>query len=396
MTTNVRPGGIFTALLILTGILVAYGSLYPFEVQLRGLEAWEWHRFLIWRPELAWGNVLANLLLFFPIGLFGWLCQPVWSGRLVRWVQLLFWAGLFALLLQVLQLWIPARYPDLEDAALNVVGTVLGAFVAGLFQWRSSTRDGQVRLSLPVIVPVTLIFCWIGARLVPFVPSLSWQAFKNDIKPLWLDPALDPLGIAYAVIGWLVVARLLAACGWRPLWLLLLVPGALFAEALVFGNPLSASHVVGSGIALTGVLLWRPSGSGAAGVLFVALGASVVLLGLRPFETGPPAFHLIPFEGLLLSPPAHAVSIFLEKTFQYGALVWLAWHAISNRWLALALPLVLVTGIELAQVWIVGRMAETTDPLWVVALYLLVRATSESGAPRTGRVGGDARLARAG
>ena len=70
----------------------------------------------------------------------------------------------------------------------------------------------------------------------------------------------------------------------------------------------------------------------------------------------------------------------LEKSFWYSSLRWLLTrHGFSVRSAACSTA-TLLGGIELAQLWLPGRVAETTDPLLaIVAGVLLFLAGGGSG-----------------
>jgi len=99
-----------------------------------------------------------------------------------------------------------------------------------------------------------------------------------------------------------------------------------------------------------------------AGLLAVA---ALVAGGLVPFHltAGPQPFTWVPFLPMLQSPWESAFRILLQKSFLYGAAVWLL-NENGRGWiissLMVAAPLAIVEGI---QVFLPGRTAEVTDPL---------------------------------
>lgn len=81
----------------------------------------------------------ANLVMFVPFGVFGWLTLPAMFGRLRlprgRWsrVSLVTMAGLLlTLAIETAQKFIPGRYSTLQDVLLNTAGALVGATVAAL------------------------------------------------------------------------------------------------------------------------------------------------------------------------------------------------------------------------------------------------------------------------
>jgi hypothetical protein len=100
----------------------------------------------------------------------------------------------------------------------------------------------------------------------------------------------------------------------------------------------------------------------------------VILQALEPFHFTAVArpFTWVPFRGFLQGSLASNVLSFLEKTFMYGSLVWLAVRAgISWR---KAVPACggLVFGLRLMQVYVPGRSAEISDLIILLATSALI------------------------
>ena len=94
--------------------------------------------------------------------------------------------------------------------------------------------------------------------------------------------------------------------------------------------------------------------------LFVVL---VIVQALEPFRFTATArpFTWVPFRSFIYGSLVLNVQSFLEKTFLYGSLVWLAMRAgISWRKAVLACG-ALVFGLRLLQVYIPDRSAEISD-----------------------------------
>jgi VanZ family protein len=125
-------------------------------------------------------DVLANLLLFLPLGFLHRLRGPSTprpiTGLLIR-------AGLFSLAIEGAQLFLPSRFPSPLDLGANVAGAALG----GLLQDHLATRIrlspgfvGRLGLELPLMgVPYLLVpLLWLDTLALaqgsgsPFAPAL--------------------------------------------------------------------------------------------------------------------------------------------------------------------------------------------------------------------------------
>ncbi|MDX2223899.1 MAG: hypothetical protein SFV21_14205, partial [Rhodospirillaceae bacterium] len=98
--------------------------------------------------------------------------------------------------------------------------------------------------------------------------------------------------------------------------------------------------------------------------------AGVAVQGLMPFElrAAQGSFQMVPFAGFEQGSMMVNLQSFLEKVFLYGSLVWLVGQAGGSTAFSLLFGLVYSTAIEVAQMFIVGRTAESTDPVLCLVL----------------------------
>lgn len=374
-------------LFLLVALLIAYGSAYPFVVDLDRAGAVEWRAFLgSWRAPSGLGDILGNIALFVPFGYLGLLAfmeagrrgRPAWGAVLA--IGLL---GLFeAVGLQIVQLVLPSREAKLSDAVWNALGLAIGLGLAMAPGLRPRRPDHAGGLPLPLL----LIGLWLAYRLMPFVPSLDLQNIKDSLKPLLLSPfPVNWLSAGSAAAAWLACAAL-----WRGLEQGLgqglgqgLTAGramaaiaAIFAlEILIVDNVVRSADVVGAGI---GVAAWfgligrwrRPEAPVA-----IALALAVVIGGLAPFalRTVPAPFEWLPFRGFLGGSMLVNVASLLYKLFVYGALIWFLRASAVPLAAAVLGTASAVFAIEFAQTEIAGRTPEITDPLLVLMIGLALR-----------------------
>jgi len=155
------------------------------------------------------GDLLGNLALFLP---FGYLGMVAWRRprRPLRFALLVGSAAIYGAALQVVQLYLPSRDPALRDVMPNVLGAAIGALAGGtpLFDVRRLGERKGIRAA-----PWVLIAFWLGYRLVPFVPSIDLQEWKDSVKPLSDWSPFPWVGVVHDVAAWLAVACLWAAAG---------------------------------------------------------------------------------------------------------------------------------------------------------------------------------------
>ena len=357
-------------LVLATVLLILYGSLFPFRFSSLG-------HFDLWGnitslslARASRGDVVANLLLYMPLGLCLMLAWPAQWTRFKGLVWAILLGSLLSLCVELLQVHASSRVSSLTDLALNAAGTAIGAFAAIVYLAIGSTiRIPGLAAGRPDPVPLGLIALWLAFRLAPFVPTIDWQKYKDALKPLLLTPELAWLDVLRYLVGWLVVGYAVRQV-WRreyaPYALAVLAGLVLIGRVMVVGKTLSASEVTAlvACIPLAAVLIVVADRRRTL-ILALLLIAAIVVAGLKPFELQMPAqkFSWVPFMSSLNDNLEVNYSVLLEKCFWYFALIWL----LTRRGLGIAaaafLTALLLALIELAQLWIPGRSAEITDPL---------------------------------
>lgn len=351
--------------------LVIYGSLYPFDFQFHEISNSELSAFFkTWLSVMHKGDIIANILIFVPLGFVGAHSFP----ESVPWVKKISIIFLLAILLgfglQVLQLFLPSRDANLLDGVLNIAGTGLGMLAAKILN--VSVND-KIKL-FPISLPLLLVFSWFAYRLLPFVPALDWKEIKNSVKPLLLHPHLNPVGLWHDMVAWGIVLFFVERIfrsrhPQRDAGLLLLC--CLFLEVLIVNNSISLSNVLGA-VAGYGVwLLLRQFGKQMVSLTLVSLLAVYfIIYSFVPFElsNGNNSFSWIPFSGFLSDSMYHNTLAFIEKLFFYGSLAWLMLNmGLRAIYVGLLLASFLLL-IEISQIFIGYHTPEITDPLFVLML----------------------------
>jgi len=359
--------------------LILYGSLFPFAFEERTHLSLFALAASLQFERTSRGDIVANLLLYMPLGLCVVAGLPrSWSG-FARFALALGAGAALSLTVELLQTMEASRVASLTDLAVNTAGTALGA-AGALVYLAVGTQlklPGLVE-SRPAPVPLGFVLLWLSYRLAPFVPTLDWQKFKDALKPVFLLPAFDGFEALRFLVGWLVVAQAVRRI-WRPeyalLVLVLLAGGTQFGRILVVGKALNLAEIVALVLMFALLpLMQRLTTARRLLVLIVALTAIILIQGFEPWQFHATAneFSWVPFKNSLSDSLEINTSTLLEKCFWYGSLVWLLARrtgALSASALAVA---ALVAAIEWMQRWIPGRSAEITDPLLVLGAAGLI------------------------
>ena len=243
----------WTAFLVAVAI-VAYGSLYPFDFS-RGWPAEGIARRFLEsiRHSPGRGDILANLLLYLPIGFLAARLPSHAAG----WRRVAGAAAVGAAMsgtIELLQVFDVGRYASLFDIALNALSALLGGVAAA--RWRLAVPWGAFRPAEPVAWVIAL--CWPASRLFPFVPLLDRWHLNAALQPLRHFPLLSPGAVVQHAVAWITFAMLVHSernegiPGSRPL-LCLAAAGVLLAIPWTVGRPVVPEELAGAAAA---VLVW--------------------------------------------------------------------------------------------------------------------------------------------
>jgi VanZ family protein len=229
-------------------LLILYGSLFPFEFAPRAdLRLSELAASLAFQ-HASRGDVVANLLLYVPLGLCMAIALPQrWSGA-AKIVLTVATGVLLSIAVELVQTMEAARVASLTDVLLNAAGTALGAAAALLYvALGTHVRVPGLLESRPAPVPLGLILLWLCYRLAPFVPTLDWQKFKDSLKPVFLNPSIHAFDVLRFLVGWLVIAhavRLIWRREFAVLAIVTLAAGTQLGRILVVGKELNPAELV--------------------------------------------------------------------------------------------------------------------------------------------------------
>ncbi len=365
-------------LFYITTLLIIYGSLYPFDFQLPDAGGLL-DNLLLQAPfnsKSTLSNLVANIVLFVPFGLFGTISHVKKGRHLTHLLRLVLFGTLLAYLLQLLQIYLPSRYPHWHDVAFNVIGIGIGSLIA--LTPAASPFQGNIRTERLLSPPWLLLLSWLASQLIPFVPSIEVDMLRDNVK-LLLDPAAFSLATAsIKSVYWLAFAAILhhlvGPQRFRRLFLLTLAGTFMLKLFLVDSSLTGADLLAGTLACFASPYLLRTFRYRTRSLLSLALLAAITLNGILPFQLGPVinSFNWLPFHGFLSGNMLINSQALTEKFFLYGSLIWLLKQAGSRLFIATLLVAVWSLMIEVFQVFIQDHTPEITDPIFILIIGLAI------------------------
>jgi VanZ family protein len=360
-----------------TIFLIIYGSLYPWHFHSRELTSNPvWILVHSWPSHLDADlikDIAINILLYTPLGLFGFLSLSRTRRKTLAVAVPIAIGFALSFWIEILQLFVAGRDASALDVLTNTTGSGVGVLCGLLFE--SSLRGIQTRLS-PVRYhqpgSLLLLVFLAAHQLSPFFPDYSVFSLRHKLVALFAISEFSVRSCLVSLVEWLAIARIVETAI-DPLWaprvylvLLMLIP----ARILIAGRTTGCAELAGAVLAC---LIWRyrlrqsPRRAQILAVLFTAL---IIVRGLAPYEFTDVAlpFSWVPFRALFETDRVPAMTIFLGKLFAYGTFVWLLRDSGCRMRYAATVAAAALGGIETAQMFLPGRVAEITDPL--IALFL--------------------------
>ncbi|VAV95142.1 hypothetical protein MNBD_ALPHA02-1549 [hydrothermal vent metagenome] len=363
---------------------IIYGSLFPFTF-VSGDGVWERWNILYnsFSPFTSLGDILGNIVLFIPFGFFGVKSLRISGAGRKIYFRILIYGFFLALIIQLIQVYIPSRSPAIADVYWNMAGIILGLGFARFLK----EYFPKFSLTDAAGIPVILSFIWLLSLFFPFVPTIDFQEIKNGLKPLILDPSFQGNIFLIGLTGWLLFAHFTRDIFQRnslhrfrlPIFALLSLPMRL----LILGNNIDLSDAM----AVFGAMIIWPmvarSRLNREKFFAILMMITIFLNGVWSphFIWHNLNFSWVPFSGFLEgSIFLNAKALFL-KAFLYGSLVYLlksGWPHIRLR-VFMAFSFILM--IEILQIFMAARTAEITDPL--IILFISYIITRKKTAPTT-------------
>jgi glycopeptide antibiotics resistance protein len=367
--------------------LIAYGSLYPFNLKASD-DTFGWWQTL-WQAltQLSWaraghGDRVANVLLYVPLGF----CLSLWlDGRLRHRgavVVATLCGAVLSLSIEVAQVFISSRVPSLWDVTLNTGGALCGAI--GGIAWFSlsarlpSTEDGGRGDKVAVIV----LALWFASCWAPFSPHFTLSKLKTALQPLF-EPQVTVTDMVYYLVWWTLIAQIIFALSsaQRGVEMLLAAIAAVLVGRLFIAD---LSFVPSELIAMVLLLptlvilyrLWAPS---RRALLLAAFAFVFVFERLTPLaSSGSGHFDLWPFIAWRDAGMPVSLHALFKQLFELAALAWLLREAgLSARLIVWSVPLAVLV-LEIVALWMPGRDGSPIAPLLALATVLTLRYASDT------------------
>ena len=388
ITERRRPVRAAILLSLLLIAIVIYCSLYPFNfVPLPDAAATREALVRAWRFErAARGDMAANLLFYAPLGLSLSLAMARLPALLASVLAVLLCA-LLSLAMEGSQIFVPGRVASGSDLVLNTIGAALGT-VIGIILAPARASDALAwRPELADRFAAMLLGCWLAYRLYPYVPALDIGEWRASVKTLLLPFQPDLPRTLRLTLLWLVAARTLEAtlpAARHGVLLAAIMLGTVAGVVPLVDRYLTHEEVLAVGIALPAWLLLRHiPRPGLDRVLLPLMLGAVLLEGLSPYlwldERRP--FGWIPLRSLVIGQLGFGVQAVLYKFVLYGGLAWLGKLAGLRLQVASGLAVLVALAVSVAQTWLPGRSAETTDAALALGAGVILWLLQPRAAP---------------
>lgn len=353
-------------------LLILGASLYPFNLELRGLLDGLLSglpRLRLWAPSSS-RDAWVNVLLYVPFGALAWLQLERARPALRPIVTVVVSGAAFSFVIELLQHALPPRDPTLVDWALNVGGTLAGVSLALLYRALPiQPLTLRLRRSDPGPAPLLLLMLWIATHLAPFVPRLRPGRIDAAIETS-LSMDVVPSRIALYLVCYLILAALVHSLLRREAfwgWFLALIGGSLAARLLFVGQHLSPDEALGVfGALILSIALRiggaKPTGAAAFVIICMVFATAAALpVPIDPDFPRPAAVSWIPFASLADGPLDPGSLPVIEQLFLGLGIAWLASRQSFKRWPPIALPAAIALGAEFLHHWLPGRLPDTSD-----------------------------------
>lgn len=181
-------------LFVLSAAFIFYGALFPFHDWRIPERSTLTILFFDWLDHIFLFDIVQNLLLFLPFGLFLG-CLLILRKVSFKKVLLIPTLASFSvsLTVELLQTFNPVRIPSLLDITLNVMSGFWGASMASLFMRYYPKMLRQVVNSLDIdckqyLWPYLGMFAWLGFafyQIYPCIPTLHPQQLWEGVLPIF-------------------------------------------------------------------------------------------------------------------------------------------------------------------------------------------------------------------
>ncbi len=414
---------------VLSGLFIFYATTIPWDMsaapslsRVNWVPGWDSSRGRIWSIP----DMVQNVVLFLPYGFFGYLSLkplrdkgPVLGGLLMGLLGLA-----LSLFVEVLQTMSSTRSPAATDLVTNFGGALVGGVTAGIYLATFSVRLNHWISKTVAERPGILIFglyalAIVSGSLAPFIPTLDIGLLRASVRSFLNEPwgpkglgALWADGLLFGALAYLTVRELPAWLGaqrWFPGF-----KGPIGSRsALVFALVLVAALALGLELAQIVIIGHSPGLQDAVvGLVCGILGASLAALGhkhiqpahslgeeslrrpqvilgfaialpivraLQPFElqslsaglADVSGWNLVPFWALFRNLNLSTFRNVFEASAVYLPLGYALFARGRPPWFGFVACLGLAELLEVAQLFVAGRVVDITEGVYAGLMALL-------------------------
>jgi hypothetical protein len=360
--------------LLITIILIAYGSLYPLEFLIPtdfSIQTGKLVDFRIWKSGIS--DAIANVFLFIPFGI---AIQHAFKGRsLSTFTGLVVLTFIYAYLIQIFQIWTPERIPYGSDALWNVFGSILGMTILTTSgQYFKDFKDLSMASGWSRNLPLIIVACFIVIDLQPFIPTFDVDTIKNNLKAVMTSNGLSVVEIVrYSLFYFipLTLWQLYFRNNYGPLKVIGGLFAVIFLQFFIVNSGINHNAIIGAIIAVvaSGLL----SHSVTTKTLLSCITALIIFNALNAFEyRGSVTFNWIPFKPALSGNTLVNIFALSEKSLFYCLFFYFCSQEKVKFSQAVVTLSIIVFILEVLQTNIQGSTPDITENVAVLfAAYIM-------------------------
>ena len=360
--------------LLITIILIAYGSLYPLEFLIPtdfSIQIGKLADFRIWKSGI--NDAIANVFLFIPFGI---AIQHAFKGRSIStFTGLVALTFIYAFLIQTFQIWTPERIPYGSDALWNVFGSIIGMTILTTSgQYFKDFKDLSMASGWSRNLPLIIVACFIVIDLQPFIPTFDVDTIKNNLKAVMTSNGLSVAEIVKYSLFYFIPLTLWQLY-FRNIYGPLKVIGGLFAviflQFFIVNSGINHNAIIGAIIAV--VVSGLFSHSVTTKTLLSCITALIIFNALNVFEyRGGVTFNWILFKPALSGNTLVNIFAMLEKSLFYCLFFYFCSREKVKFSQAVVTLSIIVFILEVLQTNIQGSTPDITENVAVLfAAYIM-------------------------
>ena len=353
-------------LLVVWVALLIYASLYPWEFRSEATTGELRAVSTLFNPrDIPLEDVLVNVAVYVPVGALAYTAL----GRLrlpARFGIPALFALLLSLTLEILQVYVPTRYANLYDVALNGLGAIARS-VASHF---GAVRKLAMLDRFTSVPAAGLGVLWLAAMFFPALPVQSWPALEQKLRLFAEPPIFRVVPLLSQMMGQVAIGWVLHDCRVRrPTRIIGVTVLLLIVQLLIATRQPTVSEVVGACVGwFAFAWTYRTNAVRAAGWACCAVVGLTCAFAAEPYPVLQNEYSWLPFTGLIELEWHDAVLLLLNAAFMHGSAIWLLHKGglgIAQASVAVA-AIAAVAGIP--QLYMPDHGPDATDPLLALLL----------------------------